>query len=76
MQIKLNTIALVSVHCKNFSLHFGVYPNPDEVYKLARAGAETVHGYERWLWGFGTEIYDHSLEYFGMGPFLFACWVP
>lgn len=76
MKIKFNTCALVSIHCEGFSMHFGVYPEPGEVYKDREHGGEEVVEYERWLWGRGTELYDHCLEYYGVGPFALLCWLP
>lgn len=75
MSVKLNSgMALVSVHSRVFSLHLLVKPEPYEVYKRTKDGGEKVVEYERWLWGRGTELYDHSIEYFGLGPFLLLCW--
>ena len=74
--VHFNTCSLVSFHCDTFSIHFGIYPERDEVYKSTPDGRMKVVEYERWLWGRGTELYDFCLEYFGLGPFLKVCWLP
>jgi hypothetical protein len=75
MDIAFNTCSLVRITVCEVAFHFGVYPHEDSVYKT-RKGREEVVDYDYWLWGRATEMYDHSLEYFGLGPFLFVVWMP
>ena len=74
MKVKLNTCALVSFNCEAFSLHLGVYREPNTVYKV-KDGREVEVDCD-WVWGRATEQYDHCLEYFGLGPLALVCWMP
>lgn len=77
-KLKLNTtIALVSFLEMNAtegvtSFHFGVKPDRQLVYKY-RNGQE-IEVECNYIWGRATEIYDHCLEYFGLGPLFLICW--
>lgn len=75
LNIDFNTCSVVRLSSMNFALHFGVYPEEGSVYKV-KDGKEEYVEYPRWLWGRGTEVYDHCLEYFGVGPLALVVWVP
>lgn len=61
------------------SCHFGVMKADHGVYRFNKKGvtdgdySENFFGY---LWGRATEIYDCSIEYFGLGPIAFFAWNP
>ena len=69
MKIDFNTCSLISFHTDHASLHIGVSPGEDSVYKYDKDGTSREVEYSWWLWGKATEPYDHILDYFGMGPF-------
>lgn len=73
MKIKFNKCAVLSIHCDKFSIHFGVYPERDQEYYKMKGDREVVVQCD-WIWGHATEMYDHCVEYFGLGPFLLVCW--
>lgn len=72
---------LVSVHLPNGggSLHFLLPPEKLRcVYKddPANPGHHREVCSQWGVWGRATEPYDLCLEYFGLGPFFEACWLP
>lgn len=75
VDVVLGGAGLVSVHLPygRGSLHFLLPPRACSVYK--HDPFRTVD--YRWgIWGRATEPYDMCLEYFGLGPFFEACWLP
>lgn len=61
------------------SMHFGVFKSDHGIYRFNKKGvtdgdySECFFG---WLWGRATEVYDFSVEYFGIGPIAFFAWNP
>jgi hypothetical protein len=75
--LTFNQLALIALHTKWFSLHFGVYRNdePDSLYRFTKTGEAYYITVKHWLWGRATEPYDLLLDYYGCGP-LFLVVVP
>lgn len=72
MKLEFNTgCALVSIYGRT-CVHFGVKRNSDVVYKTKNGKEVQVEC--DWIWGRATELYDHSLEYFGLGPLMLVVW--
>lgn len=73
IEIKTNTkLALLSVFMETRAIHFGLKRDPYVV--LKRKGDKEVEVECDWVWGRATEQYDHSLEYFGLGPLMLLVW--
>jgi len=78
-------LGLVTLYHDEWTLAFGVArsehdvylpwgpPNDGKCHPHCRKGTGT-HCFDGWIWGAATEAYDHCLDYFGLGPVLFACW--
>lgn len=71
-RVDFNTCALVSFRFTGWSLHLGVYPSDQEIYKLYNG--EYVYRHPRWIWGRAYEPYDFALDYWGAGPLFLVCW--
>lgn len=73
MNVRFNTgLALVSVFAGMKAIHFGLKRDPYVV--LKRRGGREVAVECDWIWGRATEQYDHSAEYFGLGPLALFVW--
>lgn len=81
-------LGLVTLYHDDWTLALGVPTSEHDVYlpggppvvdgqchPQCRSGTGT-HCFDGWIWGGATEAYDMCLDYFGLGPALFACWPP
>lgn len=80
VDVVLGGAGLVSVHLPGGggSLHFLLPPGGRTVHRddAARPGHHRKVDFRWGVWGRCTEPYDLCLEYFGLGPFFEACWLP
>lgn len=79
VDVVLGGAGLVSIHLPRGggSLHFLLPPCEQTVYKTDPERSGHLRKVDcRWIWGRATEMYDMSLEYFGLGPLFEACWLP
>ena len=81
MEIKFNSgVGLISLyfdgkpHSWGWSIHFGVYPREQCVYKRTPDGKGLREVYCNYIWGRAIEQYDCNGDYFGLGPLLLICW--
>jgi len=67
-------VGLLTFYLGDYMVAFGVPRGPQHVYVSGKREAQCLDN--AWIWGRATEVYQHCLEYFGIGPFLLVCWPP
>lgn len=67
-------VGLLTFYHDDYTVAFGVPRGPRHIYVPGKREAQCLDN--AWIWGRATEVYQHCLEYFGLGPFLLVCWPP